>query len=98
LKYNSNPHPKVSVTFFTDDNHAIIKISDNGIGVPPQHREKIFEIFKRLHSKEQYSGSGIGLAICKKIVEQLKGKIWVEENTGGGSVFVISLPDSILVS
>ncbi|MEM7207916.1 MAG: GAF domain-containing protein [Pseudomonadota bacterium] len=69
-------------------------IFDNGIGVPPQHRDTIFDTFKRLHGSGEYEGTGIGLSICKKIVQVHSGSIWVDENKGGGSVFSFVVSDS----
>jgi light-regulated signal transduction histidine kinase (bacteriophytochrome) len=69
-------------------------VADNGIGIDPQHADRIFAVFKRLHSREAYAGSGIGLSICKRIVERHHGRIWVEPNDGGGSRFCFTIPDS----
>lgn len=68
-------------------------VADNGIGVDARHRERIFKMFQRLHSSEAYPGTGIGLALCKKIVDRYGGSIWVEDQVGGGSLFRFELPD-----
>lgn len=69
-----------------------IAVADGGIGIPPAEREHVFEMFQRLHDREAYEGTGIGLAICRKIVERHGGRIWVDERDGGGTVFRFTLP------
>jgi signal transduction histidine kinase len=67
-------------------------IADDGIGIEPGHRDRVFKMFQRLHEREAYEGTGIGLAICRKIVERHGGQIWVDEREGGGTVFQFTLP------
>ncbi|ETR74010.1 MAG: two-component hybrid sensor and regulator [Candidatus Magnetoglobus multicellularis str. Araruama] len=87
LKYLDNKSPQIHITYEMLDNKHIIGVKDNGIGIRPEHFNEIFEPFKRLHTQDKYTGTGIGLAICKKIVDRHMGKIWVESESGNGSHF-----------
>jgi signal transduction histidine kinase len=71
---------------------AQIAVADAGIGIAPEDREHVFEMFQRLHDREAYEGTGIGLAVCRKIVERHGGRIWVDAREGGGTVFRFTLP------
>ncbi|HVL49156.1 MAG TPA: ATP-binding protein [Candidatus Thermoplasmatota archaeon] len=85
--------PEVSVSAERDEGAWRIAVRDNGIGIDPEYAERIFVLFQRLHSRETYPGSGIGLAICKRIVERHGGRIWVESKPGEGATFLFLLPD-----
>jgi light-regulated signal transduction histidine kinase (bacteriophytochrome) len=92
LKYKSDNPPVVEVGCTEEANRFIFFVKDNGIGINPRYFEKIFVVFQRLHPIDNYSGTGIGLAICKKIVERHHGEIWVSSEEGKGSTFYFSLP------
>jgi light-regulated signal transduction histidine kinase (bacteriophytochrome) len=72
----------------------VFKVRDNGMGIGAEYQQQIFGLFKRLHTTQAYSGTGIGLAICQRIVERYRGRIWVESEEGRGSTFFFSLPAS----
>jgi PAS domain S-box-containing protein len=92
LKFRGEGQPNIHVTAEpTGDGWAFV-VRDNGIGLDPEHAERIFEMFQRLHGRESYPGTGIGLAICKKIVERHGGRIWVESEPGAGATFRFTLP------
>ena len=86
--------PKIHISARKDDEKMgyIFNVSDNGIGIEPQYTNKIFEVFKRLHTVDEYKGAGIGLAISKRIIERHGGKIWVESELGNGSTFYFTIP------
>jgi len=84
--------PRVEVSASTRNGHVVFAISDNGIGIKAAARDKIFTVFSRLHTREEYDGDGVGLALCAKIVRRHGGKIWVESEVGKGSVFHFTLP------
>jgi PAS domain S-box-containing protein len=92
LKYHDGNPPEIEIGCNEDDVNRVFYVKDNGIGIDPKFFEKIFIIFQRLHNKTEYSGTGIGLAICKKIVDIHAGKIWVESFPGKGSTFYFSIP------
>ena len=84
--------PQVCVTSDRMGDRYVFRIADNGIGIAPAYKESIFGIFKRLHTTAQYTGTGMGLAICQRIVERYRGKIWVESEPGNGSTFFFTIP------
>ena len=93
IKYRSEDRtPKVHIGAERQDGHWVFTVRDNGIGIPPEFKEQIFGLFTRLHNADRYAGTGIGLAICQRIVERYHGRIWVESEPGRGSEFRFTLP------
>ena len=92
IKFRGKEPPVVSVKAEKTTHRWQFSVSDNGIGIAPEYAENIFVVFQRLHARTEYPGNGIGLAICKKIVERNGGKIWVESQPGSGSSFKFTLP------
>jgi signal transduction histidine kinase len=87
IKFHGGEPPRIEIRAEQAEKEWLFSIKDNGIGIPSEHRERIFELFQRASAGQNYKGTGIGLAICKKIVEQHGGRIWVESEPGKGSAF-----------
>lgn len=93
LKYCEH-RPEVAISAERRGDFWTIAIQDNGIGIAPEHQDRIFGLFQRLHSRDEYPGSGIGLATCKRIIEQYGGRLWVESTPGAGSTFYFTARDA----
>lgn len=92
IKFHSGQPPKIHVSAKKSEDHWIFSVQDNGIGIDPEYFDRIFIMFQRLHGKDEYSGTGIGLAVCKRIIDRHGGTIWIESKKDKGSTFHFSLP------
>ncbi|SEP63467.1 sensor histidine kinase [Natrinema salaciae] len=92
IEYSGDEPPHVRVTAERSGSNWTVSVADEGIGIDPADADRVFEVFQRLHSREEYDGTGIGLALCKRIVERHGGEIRVESEPGGGSTFSVTLP------
>ena len=93
IKYRSQETPQIHVSSQKQDYHWQFSVKDNGIGINPDYYEQVFQIFRRLHTRDEYEGTGIGLAITKRIIERHDGNIWLESKPGEGSIFYFTIPD-----
>jgi light-regulated signal transduction histidine kinase (bacteriophytochrome) len=91
IKFRGVESPQVHISAAEAGDEWTISVSDNGIGIAPEHAERVFQIFQRLHTRDRYPGTGIGLAVCKKIVERHGGRIWLDSTPGGGTTFHFTL-------
>jgi PAS domain S-box-containing protein len=95
IRYHGAEPPRIIISASCQQNEWLFSVTDNGIGIAPEFYQRIFTIFQRLHTRAEYPGTGIGLAICQKIVERHGGKIWVESTEGSGSTFFFTLPTTL---
>ncbi|MGZ3846714.1 MAG: sensor histidine kinase, partial [Flavisolibacter sp.] len=95
LKFTDKQSPRIKVNAHHENGHVKFSISDNGIGIAENDLNKVFEIFRRLHTQKVYPGTGIGLAICKKIVDRHRGRIWPESKPGKGTTFYFTLNEEL---
>jgi PAS domain S-box-containing protein len=94
IKYRGDEPPAVVISAEDRDGEVVISVCDNGIGIEPEFFDRIFVIFKRLHTRDEYAGTGIGLAVCKRIVDRHRGRIWVESEPGQGCDFRFTIPST----
>jgi signal transduction histidine kinase len=95
IKFQGSNPPKIHISAHKDEKEWKFAVTDNGIGIDPEYQKQIFEVFKRLHTREEYPGSGIGLSVSQKIIRRHGGNIWVESELGKGSTFYFTIPHSI---
>jgi light-regulated signal transduction histidine kinase (bacteriophytochrome) len=95
LKFHGESPPNIHISGESKENKWVFSVKDNGIGIDPQYFDRIFKIFQRLHTRDEYEGTGIGLAVCKKIIQRHNGEIWVKSEKNKGSTFYFSIPKKL---
>jgi light-regulated signal transduction histidine kinase (bacteriophytochrome) len=91
IKFRAEKNPIIKISAEKTDRHWIFKIEDNGIGIDMRYKDQVFQIFSRLHAQDKYQGSGIGLSVCKKILERHGGQIWLESTPGRGTTIFFTI-------
>ena len=94
LKYRSDAPPAIHVAAERTDGVWTLSVRDNGLGIDPKHHDKVFEVFRRLHTQQQIPGSGVGLAVCRRVVHRHGGELWLESAPGAGTTFFFTLPEA----
>ena len=95
LNYHKAGPPDIQIKATRGVGEWVFSVADNGIGIDPLHHKRVFEVFKRLHTSQEYRGNGIGLAVCQRVVERHGGRLWLESAPGKGSIFYFSIPDGL---